>query len=201
MSERFQTTQLSLIGRLGNLADQEAWATFVEVYYPAILATLRRNGVQACDSEDVGQKVLLSVAKSLASRPHDPQIAMFRTWLQTVIRNAAINAIGRQPRDRGFGGDSANYFDSITAKDESLELDEIDYRKSLLERAAERIRGEYCVDVWASFWRTAIEGDSIEDVAECLGRSLGSIYAARSRVMKRLREEVQKIESEIDRLS
>jgi len=201
MSDRFQTTHLSLIDRLGNLEDRDAWTTFIEIYHPAILASLRRRGLQDSDADDVAQKVLMSVAKSLAARPHDPNVAMFRTWLQTIIKNAASNALHRQPKDRGVGGEQAEVFQNIADPNHESVWDDLDYRKSLLEKAAERIQTDYAPEVWMAFWRTAILGEPIEEVAVSLAKSTGSIYAARSRVIKRLREEVQKVEEEINRLA
>ena len=201
MSDRFQTTQLSLIDRLGDLEDQDAWTTFIEIYHPAIIASLRRRGLQDPDAEDVAQKVLMSVARSLATRPHDPNVAMFRTWLQTIIKNAASNAIQRQPKDRAVGGETVDAFQNLADPDHNSVWDDLDYRRSLLEKASQRIQSDYTPDVWAAFWRTAILGESIEDVAVSLGKSVGSIYAARSRVIKRLRDEVQKVEEEIDGLA
>jgi RNA polymerase sigma-70 factor (ECF subfamily) len=201
LSDRFQTTQLSLIDRLGDLDDRDAWTTFIEIYHPAILASLRRRGLQDSDADDVAQKVLMSVARSLAARPHDPNVAMFRTWLQTIIKNAASNAIQRQPKDRAVGGEAADAFQNLVEPYQNSVWDDLDYRRSLLEKAAQRIQNDYTPDVWTAFWRTAILGESIEDVAASQGKSVGSIYAARSRVIKRLRDEVQKVEEEIDGLA
>ena len=102
------TTQLSLIHRLRNSDDHEAWLAFVDLYYPVITRSLYRKRLRQSDAEDTAQQVLLSVAKALAQRPHDPDRAKFRTWLERITRNAAINALQRTPRDRATGSDEHN---------------------------------------------------------------------------------------------
>jgi RNA polymerase sigma factor (sigma-70 family) len=189
--DRLETTRMSLIERLHDARDQHAWLSFVEIYYPAILNALKSKGLQQADAEDAAQQVLMSISRSLAHRPHDRNIARFRTWLETVIRNAALNALQRQPRDRGIGGDESISIELQSWSDEQLL--EHEHRMQLLRTAAANIKHEFSVDVWESFWRTTIQGEDIEVVANILGKSLGSVYAARSRVMKRLRQEVDRL--------
>ena len=45
-------------------------------------------------------------------------------------------------------------------------------------------------------WLTAVDGFSVEDAAAEIGKSTGSVYAARSRVMRRLKAKVLEFESE-----
>ena len=183
------TTRLSLIRRLYDSEDREAWLLFVEIYFPAIYRSLRAKGLQHADAEDAAQQVLWSVSRSLATRPYDPNRAKFRTWLETVIRNAAINAMSRVPKDRGFGGgDSMDELPASTGNDERLLLHE--YRKQLFQLAAEQVRDDFAESTWQAFWRTAVLGQDIELVADELGLQTGSVYAARSRVIKRFRNEI-----------
>lgn len=191
-----QTTQLSLIQRLQNADDNEAWQAFAEIYFPAIVHSLRFKGLAIEDSEDVAQQVMVSVASSLAKRPHDPERARFRTWLERVIRNAAINAIQRCPKDRATGGtDILAVLTSMPQADADAALLEREHRKQLLRVAARRIECEFAADTWQAFWRTAVLGETIETVAQQLGKQVGSVYAARSRVMRRLRAEIEEFDS------
>jgi len=47
-----------------------------------------------------------------------------------------------------------------------------------------------------AFWLTTVEDLSIDRASEELGKSVGSVYAARSRVMRRLKEKVREFEGE-----
>ena len=57
--------------------------------------------------------------------------------------------------------------------------------------AAERVRCEFTEATWLAFWETMVEGRSCEQVAGELNKSIGAIYTARSRVMQRLKSEVE----------
>ncbi len=63
-----------------------------------------QKGLQPADAEDVVQTVLVSVSKAVENWKPDPQKARFRTWLNRIAHNAAINAITRRKPDRGAGG-------------------------------------------------------------------------------------------------
>ena len=68
---------------------------------------------------------------------------------------------------------------------------QIEYRREIFQQAASQIRTEFTDDTWNSFWLTAVEGLDVEQAASRLGRSRGSVYASRSRVMKRLKQKVE----------
>jgi RNA polymerase sigma-70 factor (ECF subfamily) len=64
--------------------------------------------------------------------------------------------------------------------------------------AADQIRQEFRPATWDAFWLTAIENQSVEQTAQQLGLSCGTIYAARSRIMRRLKEKVYEFDDEPD---
>jgi DNA-directed RNA polymerase specialized sigma24 family protein len=74
------------------------------------------------------------------------------------------------------------------------DLVRIECRREQFRRAARLIRPEFQPATWEAFWLTTVEGRSCEEVARELGKQIGSIYAARSRVMKRLQERVDEFE-------
>lgn len=189
------TTQLSLIHRLRNADDHEAWLAFVEIYYPTIVRSLQIKGLQAADAEDAAQQVLISVARALKERPHDPDRAKFRSWLEVVTRNAALNALQRVPRDRATGGtDCLAALNAVPqATDEAL-LDQ-EHQRQLMRLAAHAIEAEFEPETWQAFWRTTVLGESIEQVALELGKQVGAVYAARSRIIRRLRKEIETLQS------
>ncbi|MEZ6089264.1 MAG: sigma-70 family RNA polymerase sigma factor [Pirellulaceae bacterium] len=190
-------TRSSLLLRVGDAQDQAAWEEFIELYHPVIYRTARLRGLQDADAHDVAQCVLIKVGRSLNERPHDRGRARFRTWLATVTRNEAINALRRWQADRGTGdSDVQKQLHNIADNDQQQAVWEAEYQKELFRLAARRIEPEFEAVTWQSFWRTTVEGESIAAVSESLGKQVGSIYAARSRIMRRLREEVDKLQSE-----
>lgn len=118
----------------------------------------------------------------------------FRGWLTAIVRNAVLKSLTRRPRDRATGTSSVmDLLHEIPGRDETASEFEIETQREIVRRAAERIRSEFAVEIWAAFWRTAIEGVPIADVARAMRRSPGSIYIARHRVLARLKAAVREM--------
>ena len=190
-------TRLSLLARLSSPEDRDAWVDFVELYSPVIFRTARYLGLQPSDADDVVQRVLISVSRALQQRPHDPQQARFRTWLMRVTRNATLNALTRGKPDQGAGDSEHQLLLAMLPQSSDAEaVLERETQRELFQRAAEQIRGEFAADTWQAFWMTTVEGEDIGKAARVLGKQVGSVYAARSRVMRRLKEAVAHLSGE-----
>lgn len=188
-------TRASLLLRIRDPNDCESWNEFANIYRPAIIRTAKIKGLQNADAEDLAQQVLISVANSIKTWEPDSARASFRTWLYRVTRNAVVNALTRRKPDVAAGNSKVNALlnESPDVRDGSEQLS-IEIRRETFRYAANEIRDEFQNATWNAFWMTAVEGLSIEQAAMELSKSRGSIYAARSRVMKRLKEMVQGIQ-------
>jgi RNA polymerase sigma factor (sigma-70 family) len=183
-------TRQSLLIRLKDRADHEAWSEFTEIYRPLVCRLAGLRGMQPADAEDLAQQVLSSVARVISHWRHDPARGKFRTWLHRVASNAIVNALVRGAPDRG-SGDSAIHegLAQFPAADgPASDLLRVEHRREVFRWAARQIETEFQPSNWEAFWRTAVLGEDVEVVSRSQGRSRGSIYAARSRVMKRLKE-------------
>ena len=193
-------TRDSLLIRVTNPRDQGAWEQFSRIYRPVVYNVARMRGLQDADAQDVAQQVLIAVARALPTWERRDASTRFRHWLCRIARNATVNMLTRQPRDRAVGGDhiradsqSENEFDG--GLDAQLERE---YRRQLFRKAAERVRSRADAITWQAFAITMIDGLSIPDAAAQLDRSEAVIYAARSRIIRRLRDAVKQLEDESD---
>lgn len=186
-------TRQSLIIRLKDQADNDAWEEFVGIYRPVIFRVAVSRGLQHSDADDLAQQVLVSVAKKIPEWQADPTRARFRTWLYQVVRNAAINALTRRKADCGHGGTSAlmmiNGRSADDCRDE--EVLNLEWKREAFRRASDQIRDEFQPATWEAFWLTAVDGMAVTDVAARTGKSVGAVYVARSRVMMRLQEKTR----------
>ncbi len=201
MTQQQSNTRLSLLVRLKNAQDHEAWSEFTAIYEPLILRLLVRNGLQECDARDVCQQVFAAVAKDIEQWRPDGHDRSFRRWLFRIARNRVIKFLaGERKRPRAAGGSDAQAAlqQQPDEREPISELFEHEYRQQLLLWAAEQIRAEFRESTWEAFWRSYIEGHAIKDVAEQLGMSMGSVYVARSRVVARLKSKVHEIIDEQD---
>jgi RNA polymerase sigma-70 factor (ECF subfamily) len=182
-------TRYSLLVRVGDPADGQAWIEFWQLYQPVVYRLGRQFGLQDADAQDLTQDVMAAVARAIRTWQPDSARGRFRTWLYTVVRNKTIAALRRRrPGDRGSGDTSV--FNNVECR--PIEADaafELEVRRAAFQQAAERVRPQVHAASWEAFWRTSVLGQSIPETAKALGISIGSVYAARSRVLARLRAE------------
>lgn len=190
-------TRPSLLVRLRNQSDHEAWYEFTEIYRPVVWRLACRRGLQPADAEDLAQQVLAAVARTIDRWEIDPRRARFRTWLTRVAGNAILNALTRGVPDRGSGDTGMHDLlaQQPAADAEASQLLRIEQRREVFRWAARQIRPEFQPVTWDAFWFTAVEGSDVAETAKRLHLTPGSIYAARSRVMRRLREKVKEWEA------
>ena len=191
MNDISSTDEL-LLARIDDHADRAAWQEFTSVYRPLIVRIGRQMGLQVADAEGLAQDVLLKVSRKLEHWQPDQSPGSFRRWLRRVARNAAVDSIRRAAPDTGRGGTSVLFqLTNLPAVEEaSQEVLRLELERQAFRWAAERIRDEFQPATWTAFWETMIEGRSCNELAEELGKSVGAIYIARTRVLQRLKTEV-----------
>lgn len=192
----FPETRESLLVQVRSPANREAWDQFALIYRPVIYRLARHRGLQDADAQDLAQQVLIAVASAIGNWQKSNEAVRFHHWLRRVARNAIVNALSRRPHDRAAGGTSIHELLQEQPCDD-LESDaqiELEYRREIYLQAARTVRGDIEPDTWRAFEMTVVENRGIDETAIELDKPIGSIYAARSRVMRRLREAVRELE-------
>ena len=191
-------TRASLLVRIRDPRDRIAWTEFVRLYAPLLHGYALKNGLQDADAADLAQDVLMQVVRSAAGFEYDRSRGTFRGWLLTVARNAIRKAGVRRHKQAAGTGDS--HVQGLLAEQPERGGDDAEwdreYRWNLFQWAARRVQVEFREATWNAFWRTVVEGKSIDVVAAELGVSSGAIYVARSRAMARIRQEIVAAEGE-----
>jgi RNA polymerase sigma-70 factor (ECF subfamily) len=189
------TTRPSLLARIRDLRDEDAWRQFVALYTPLVYRFARNRGLQDADAGDLAQDVLRAVAAAADRLEYDPRRGSFRGWLYGVARHKLADFRAKRLRHRPAGGDAAAQAllrEQPAAGDEALWDQE--YEQRLFEWAAEQVRGGFKDQTWQAFWQTAVEGREPRETAANLGMSLGAVYIAKSRVLARLRKQIQEVQ-------
>jgi RNA polymerase sigma-70 factor, ECF subfamily len=186
-------TRASLLLRLKDRRDNDAWEQFLAIYQPILYRMARSRGYQDADAREIVQDVLVAVSKRIDSFEARNQSGSFRAWLSTIVKHQAINRFIRKPQLQGIGGSDFHFLASQQVDpSQGIELEiEREHRRQLFYLAAQRIEFEVTPATWQAFWQTCVVGNSTASVAKSLKMSIGAIYVARSRVIARIRAFVE----------
>jgi RNA polymerase sigma-70 factor (ECF subfamily) len=180
-------TPSSLLERLRQSFDPQAWGRFVSLYTPLIYSWGRRVGLQEQDAADLVQEVFVTLLQVLPTFDYDREKS-FRRWLRTIALNKWRNSLKqRQQRQLREAGSAA---ESVAVADDLEALWEAEYQQELANRALRIMRADFQEKTWRACWETVAVGRPAEDVAAELGLTVGAVYAAKFRVLDRLRCEL-----------
>jgi RNA polymerase sigma factor (sigma-70 family) len=186
-------TRASLLVQLRDGANHGAWQEFMKLYSPIVYGFARKRGLQDADAADLMQDVMRSVSSSIGRLDYDRTQGTFRGWLFTITRNKVFNFLSaRRIRPQASGDSSTNrILESHADQSDGEDVWELEYQKRLASMAMDRVKHEFQPNTWQAFWLTAVEGVAAADAARQVGISPGAVYVAKSRILARLKEEVE----------
>lgn len=188
-------TRASLLVQLRDGDNTDAWHEFVRLYGPVVYGFARKRGLQDADAADLMQDVMRSVSSAIGRLDYDRKQGTFRGWLFTITRNKVFNFLSaRRIRPQGSGDTTTNkLLETHPEAVDGADAWELEYQRRLAAIAMEQVQTEFQESTWRAFWLTAVEGQSAADVAQQLKLSSGAVYVAKSRVLARLKQEVDNL--------
>jgi len=197
LSQSIGSTSSSLIERVRS-HDQDAWRRLVRLYGPLVAHWLKRAGLQSADAADVLQDVFQAVAQGIGKFHKDQPGGTFRGWLRGITRFKIADHFRRrgvEPAGAG-GSDAARWLEQVPDVEDDSSGDDEDALRQLRLRAFELVEAEFEPQTWRLFWGMAAEGRSAQEVAERFGATAAAVRMAKSRVMRRLRQEFEGLTAE-----
>lgn len=182
------STSASLLRRLQQPDQEQAWQRFVDLYAPLIFYWGKNHGLNAADAADLVQDVLAILIDKLPEFQYDPK-RRFRGWLQTITRNRATDLYRRNAAQPQSGRDDSIQNVSVAAAADLF--DETEYRRFVVARALQVMQAEFPAHAWQACWQLAVEGRRGADVAADLGISESTVYTSKCRILRRLRVELK----------
>ena len=185
-------TRPSLILRLQNHQDVQAWSEFTQIYEPLVFRMARQLGMQHADAVEARQEVMLHLANVVER--WEPKVGgSFRGWLHRVARNVMLRYLEKLNRHPRASADSRIHaILNELPGEEPTDIYDLEFQRQAFAWATQRVREQVGESTWQAFWQTFVEQKTADATAKQLGMSRGNVYVARSRVMKRLRDEVER---------
>ncbi len=190
-------TRPTLLVRIRDPRDQDAWSEFTETYAPLVYAYCRRRSLPEHDAADVGQVVFTRVVRAIQTFEYDPQKGRFRDWLGTIVRREINRFLSRsRTHERGAGGSGDGMLADLSDSGEDpVWLEE--FNRRVFAVALERTRPHVEEQTWHVFELLWFENRTAAEVADQTGLAIDRVYEAKARVLRRLRAEVLQLAEEL----
>ena len=188
-------TRYSLLARLVEPGDAAAWSEFTSIYEEAVLRYSRNRGLQDADALDVVQHVLLAVHQAIGDWHPTGRPGSFRAWLARTAHRICLRTLrDRRKCDRATGGTSVvSRLGDIEDRDSVVGDEERDWQQWAFCWAAGQVQREVAPATWRAFWLAAVDALPPGEIAAHLGMKTGSVYAAKCRVLARIRERISEL--------
>lgn len=183
-------TRASLLSRVRNADDSDAWREFDATYRDLILRYCRARRLQAADADDVRQAVMFSLSKALRTFEYRPDRGRFRHYLCRTVRNAILQQMAR-PNTSAEQIDTTEL--AMRPAEEDGEADAIWEREWMdhhYRLAMKTIRATFDPRSVAVFDQL-LGGQAVETVAEANEMSTQAVHKVKQRIRNRMKELLQ----------
>lgn len=193
------TTSPSLLLRIRNPDDEDAWEQFLAIYTSIVRDYCFQRRLQIADVDDIVQEVMTTVTKAIKNFEYDPSKGRFRAWLGTVAANTIKSHLNKEAKRRktteklnDLETGSTTGIDLAHCADPDSEWVEI-FSERIFRAACTRARPHFSDVTWNCFEAAWIQNESAGDIAKNLGIPIHSVYVNKSRVLKRLEAEIRQL--------
>jgi len=190
-------TRRSLLSRLKDCNQQEAWREFFNIYWRLIYNVARRAGLDDQGAQDAVQETMLSVSAEMPDFRYDPSKGSFKGWLRTITRRRVADQLRkryvRHEQDRVDAAMTSVQAEIEAESEQTPLLDKMwdeQWREHLMDAAMSRVKRSVRADHYQLFELTVLKGCPLGEVAGSLGISVPMAYVIRHRIGRMLKKEI-----------
>ncbi len=203
-------TRPSLVAGI-QAGDEDRWQEFFRLYGPVVRGFAFKAGLNETEADEVVQETCIGVARNVEEYRYDPAKCRFKTWLLNLASWRVKNQYAKRRRwddhrqqkpvdeDREPGSVSDTDFLGLASPDALSALWDAEWREKLLAAALDKVRNDLSSTQFQIFDLNVLKDWPAGEVAKSLGVSMASVYLAKHRVAKAVRQEIQRIERQAER--
>jgi len=191
-------TTSTILRDLRDYENHAAWQKLAARFRKPIVAFVRGMGFSSADADDVAQEALLAFAESFRKQQFDPARGRLSNWLFGIAYRQAMGHKRREGRHPLPGGAGANttMLGNLPDEQSASAVWDREWEQALLRQCLEHVRGEIEPTTYAAFDLVVCQEMDATKAAEQLGVPIKTVYNAKHRVLKRVRE----LRAELERI-
>lgn len=178
-------TRISLLLRIRNLQDTQAWAEFHDLYAPLLYRYARARGLGHEDAEDIRSTCYEAIVRQIARFEYDAQKGGFKAWLRTLVDRRVIDRL-RKRREKLAESQQLREVESNEPSAENLW--EQHWRQQHLLYCMELSRQRVSEQTFEVFRLLIQEERPVDEVCQRLQMNRNQVYKAKARVLENIRE-------------
>jgi len=182
------TTRASLLLRVRDRGDADAWRTFDAIYRPMLLRFALAKGLQHDAAEEIAQQCMTAVGEHIGSFDYDPQKGRFKAWLRTMAHNKVRNYFRDRRLAQAESGQLRGLEDDGDAPDETF--DKLWMQQHLWHCLGE-LQREVEPVTYDAFVAYVIEQKSVEEVCNALNIKPNNLYTIKWRMTEKVAERMR----------
>lgn len=205
--DSFVPTRQSLLLRLKDWTDDQAWREFFNIYWRLIYTTATRAGLRDAEAQDVVQETLVAVNRAMPNFRYDAEVGSFKAWLRRVTSRKVLDHLDRVRRKdvtpaasrRGEDREETAAVERIPdpGSEDWNAVWEEDWRRNLFEAAVERVKRRVTPKTFQLFELRVLQERPVSEITRTFKVSIGEVYLAKHRVGKLIKEEVRRLNQEV----
>ena len=194
-------TRRSLLSRLKDWEQKDAWREFFNTYWRLIYDVARKAGLDDQHAQDAVQETMISVSAEMPGFRYDPKLGSFKSWLRTLTRRRIADQLRkryvRRELDHVDAAMTQIQEEIESARDETPVLNALwddQWRTALMDAAMGRVKRSVKASHFQLFELTVLKNCPLGDVAKALGISTAMAYVIRHRIGRLLKKEVEHLQ-------
>ncbi len=184
------TTRASLLLRIRDPDDSVSWGEFYRIYSPLIYRYALARGLNHADAEEIRSSCYETIIKKIGAFDYQKEKGGFKAWLRRVVTNRVIDL----QRKRNAQPGHHSQLNQLAAGGKSPEemFDE-QWKSNHLNYCLAKLKPELNPTQFQAFL-LLLGGASVESVCKQLSLNTNQVYKAKSKILQRIRAELQQIE-------